>query len=73
MKQVYRIDANGFYLEPVLVMPEKVQVEVQVPNPNYVPEISEEPIQEPVDGSVIEDVVEESPLDEGEVIVDGGV
>lgn len=73
MKQVYRIDADGFYLEPVLVMPEKVPVEVQVPNPNYVPEIPEEPTEETVDGSVTEDVVEESPLGEGGVIVDGGV
>ena len=72
MKQVYRIDSDGFYLEPVLVMPEKVPVEVQVPNPNYAPEIPEEPIEETVDDSVTEDVVEERPVDEGEVNVDGG-
>ena len=73
MKQVYRIDADGFYLEPVLIVPEKVPVEVQVPNPNYAPEIPEEPNEETTDDSVTEDVVEESPLNEGEVIVDGGV
>ncbi|MBA4294339.1 hypothetical protein C0431_15370 [bacterium] len=71
MKQVYRIDADGFYLEPVLVMPEKVPVEVQVPNPNYVPEIPEESTEETVDDTVIGDVVEESPVDEGGVNVNG--
>ena len=65
MKQVYRIDVNGFYLEPVLVMPEKVPVEVQVPNPNYVPKIPEEPTE----GTVNEPISEDG---EGEVIVDGG-
>lgn len=72
MKQVYRIDTDGFYLEPVLVMPEKVPVEVQVPNPNYVPEIPEESTEETVDDTVTGDVVEEHPVNEGEVNVDGG-
>lgn len=61
MRQVYRIDEDGFYIEPVLVHPEKVPVEVLVPNPLYVPPVPDEPDEPPVDPPA------EEPHAEGEV------
>ena len=79
MKQVYRIDADGFYLEPVLVHAEKMSVEVLIPNPAYVPpknvlEDNTEELPESENGSTderegeVEVEVEESHL-ESEFII----
>lgn len=55
MRQVYRIDEEGFYIEPVLVHPEKVPVEVQVPNPLYVPPVDLPAEEPPMEGEVTPD------------------
>ena len=54
MKQVYRIDADGFYLEPVVLPLETIKVEVELPIPV---------IEEEVEGEIKS---EGSPVEEQE-------
>lgn len=54
MKQVYRIDGDGFYLEPVVLHLETIEVEVELPIPV---------IEEEVEGEIEN---EDSPVEEQE-------
>lgn len=55
MKQVYRIDNDGFYLEPVVLHLETIEVEVELP----IPVIEEEVIEGEIEN-------EDSPVEEQE-------
>ncbi|WP_215085589.1 hypothetical protein [Exiguobacterium sp. s78] len=54
MKQVYRIDGDGFYLEPVVLHLETIEVEVELPIPI---------LEEEVEGDIKS---EDSPVEEQE-------
>lgn len=62
MKQVYRIDGDGFYLEPVVLYLETIEVEVELPIPVIEEEVESEVESE--DSPVEEQESEPETLDE---------